>query len=103
MARADHQPSSPGPLQFPHDLGRLFQFSQDPSGMVPKQLARLCEGHFTSETIEEPGPEFLLPRADLDGQGRLGNMDHFRGARKALTRGHSEKIAKLTQLHGARC
>ncbi len=82
-------------------IDRLVHAKQNGPRFVQENLAGLGQGERLGRAAEKFHTELGFEIANLAAQRRLRDMEPGRGARDVLFLGHDDKIAKMSQFHGA--
>jgi len=67
--------------------------------VLQQEFARARERHTARTALKQRHAEFPLQGADVAADGRLREMQLFRGVRDVAFRGHCHKASQLGQIH----
>ena len=82
------------------DLGfGCFDRSENIACPHEQVLTRLCQKDAAPVSIEQSRADFLFQRPNLHAERGLGDVQSFRGARKAQFLGQDDKITEAADFH----
>ena len=89
-------------LEAVHGLEGLTLELKHAGGVREQQLPCPRRLRSATETIEEPDAQLLLERANVLGDGGLGEPERLGRLREGLELGHLHENLELSQVHGAK-